>query len=96
MIESPASPERAGDPGDLALVFGARGGLGAALRDRLRGSARYAQVLAGGRGGTVDMAIDITDESSIESAATQGARTAGNPGVTSWPSDSSRARYCVW
>ncbi len=71
MIESPASPERAGDPGDLALVFGARGGLGSALRDRLRGSARYAQVLAGGRGGTADMVIDITDESSIESAATQ-------------------------
>lgn len=71
MIESPASPERAGDPGDLALVFGARGGLGSALRDRLRGSARYAQVLASGRGGTADMVIDITDESSIESAATQ-------------------------
>ncbi|MFM9915250.1 MAG: SDR family oxidoreductase [Rhizobacter sp.] len=64
MIEAPAPSGAA-----LAVVFGARGGLGAALCDRLSGDPRYAHVLSGGRSGDVDLSTDITDESSVEAAA---------------------------
>ena len=69
MIESSAPLSGALEPGDLAVVFGAQGGLGGALRDRLRADVRFAQVLSGGRSGPVDLSIDITHESSVEAAA---------------------------
>ena len=56
-----------------AVVIGASGGVGRAICELLRSDARYAQVLALGRSGgeAIDIALDITDESSIESAAAQ-------------------------
>jgi len=77
----PPEPDAAGDsgaidvPGGLALVVGARGGLGAALCQRLRSEPRFKQVLAAGRpidsanSADVDLDIDITDESRIAAAA---------------------------
>lgn len=72
--------------GGLALVVGASGGLGAALHRRLCSDIRFAQVWGAGRGlsnpddpddraapsdkNPSDLVIDITDESSIELAAT--------------------------
>ncbi len=76
-----ADPAAAGGeldfPGGLALVAGARGGLGAALCRRLRSSGLFNQVLGAGRTatstnspeGSIDLDIDITDESGIAAAA---------------------------
>jgi NAD(P)-dependent dehydrogenase (short-subunit alcohol dehydrogenase family) len=71
LSERPAPLSGVPDPGNLAVVFGAQGGIGAALCHRLRIDERYARVLAGSRraAGDTDLAIDITDESSIEAAA---------------------------
>ena len=66
----------------LAVVIGARGGLGAALCQHLRRDARYAQVLAAGRrpdaakatttaDSGIDLCIDLLDETSIAEAAAQ-------------------------
>jgi NAD(P)-dependent dehydrogenase (short-subunit alcohol dehydrogenase family) len=75
---TPALPVDASDGGGLAVVIGARGGLGAALCHRLRADAQYSQVLACGRGAgpDIDLSIDITDEASIEVAAAEVARRA--------------------
>ena len=69
-------PAAAVDTGGLALVIGARGGLGSALCQQLRSDPRFQQVLATGRGGPassadtgLDLDIDLTDESSIANAA---------------------------
>jgi NAD(P)-dependent dehydrogenase (short-subunit alcohol dehydrogenase family) len=48
----------------VALVIGARGGVGSALCDALREGGRYDEVIALGR-----PELDLTDEASIESAA---------------------------
>lgn len=53
--------------GEVAVVFGASGGIGRALVDRLRQEARFGQVIALGR--TTSPAFDLTSEDSIESAA---------------------------
>ena len=63
--------------GGLALVIGARGGLGASLCQQLRSEPRFNQVLAAGRRRNtaspadtgIDLDIDLTDESSIAAAA---------------------------
>ena len=81
----PPDPATGGDTGGfnasggLALVIGARGGLGAALCQQLRGDPRFHQVLAAGRRADpttsaepdVDLDIDLTDESRIAAAAAQ-------------------------
>lgn len=65
-----------GLPSGLALVIGARGGLGAALCTRLRRQPHVHRVLAAGRQSTsahsseLDLDIDITDEPRIAAAAT--------------------------
>ena len=77
MSDPAASSAPDGLTGDCApataVVIGASGGVGRAICELLRGDARYAQVLALGRSGNeaIDIALDITDESSIESAAAQ-------------------------
>ena len=66
-----------GFSGGLALVIGARGGLGAALCQQLRSDPRFNQVLAAGRrvdsicsgNSDVDLDIDLTVETRIEAAA---------------------------
>lgn len=65
------------------VVLGARGGVGAALCHRLRGDARFARVVACSRsaGADAELAIDITDESSIAAAAAAVAEHA-QPGVS--------------
>jgi NAD(P)-dependent dehydrogenase (short-subunit alcohol dehydrogenase family) len=52
----------------VAVVFGAGGGIGAALVAALRAAARFEHVLAIGR--RTSPAIDLTDEASLERAAT--------------------------
>lgn len=52
-----------------AIVFGASGGIGAALVDQLRASPDYAEVLAGARTGDGVVRSDLADESSIAAAA---------------------------
>jgi NAD(P)-dependent dehydrogenase (short-subunit alcohol dehydrogenase family) len=54
------------DPG-VAVVFGAGGGIGAALVDALRASGRFSQVVAFGR--STSPSIDLLDEASLERAA---------------------------
>jgi NAD(P)-dependent dehydrogenase (short-subunit alcohol dehydrogenase family) len=56
---------------NTALVIGASGGLGAALKAQLVADGRYAQVLGLSRSGSVDGApqLDITDEASIAATA---------------------------
>ena len=77
LSEPTASSAPLGLTGDgapaTAVVIGASGGVGRAICELLRGDARYAQVLALGRSGgeAIDITLDITDESSIESAAAQ-------------------------
>ena len=53
----------------IAVVVGAGGGIGGALLARLRGDARYTQVLALGR--RCEIALDLGDEASIAAAAAQ-------------------------
>jgi len=66
-----------------AVVIGASGGVGRAICELLRSNARYAQVLALGRSGNeaIDIALDITDESSIESAAAQVSQATAHSGA---------------
>ncbi len=52
-----------------AIIFGASGGIGAALIDALRARGDYAQVLAGARSGDADFHFDLTDEPSIAAVA---------------------------
>jgi NAD(P)-dependent dehydrogenase (short-subunit alcohol dehydrogenase family) len=65
------------------VVIGASGGVGRAIYELLRGDARYAQVLALGRSGgeATDITVDITDESSIESAAAQVSQATAHSGA---------------
>ncbi len=75
----PAAADGSGDGwhGGLALVIGARGGVGAALCTRLRSQSHFHRVLTAGRRSTaagstcadVDLDIDITDEPRIAAAA---------------------------
>lgn len=75
----PATAGGGGDgfPGGMAVVVGAKGGLGAALYRALRAQARFQRVLSSGRPGSVglstdieiDLDIEITDESRIAAAA---------------------------
>jgi len=68
-----------GFSGGLALVIGARGGLGAALYQQLRRDPRFSQVLAAGRrvdatrsaDADIDLDIDLTVESRVAAAASQ-------------------------
>ncbi len=57
----------------LALVFGASGGIGNALVERLRADSRFSTVIELSR--TCDPAFDLTDENSISQAAASVART---------------------
>jgi NAD(P)-dependent dehydrogenase (short-subunit alcohol dehydrogenase family) len=59
------------DVGNTALVIGASGGLGAALKALLLADARYSKVLGLSRGVSLDGAplLDITDEVSISASA---------------------------
>ena len=74
-----------GDVGPAtAVVIGASGGVGRAICELLRSDARYAQVLALGRSGSgeaTDITVDITDESSIESAAAQVSQATAHSGA---------------
>ena len=54
-------------PGGVAAVFGASGGIGAALADAIDGSRRFGAVLRFSRGG--EPRFDLGDEDSIERAA---------------------------
>ncbi|MEY4670791.1 MAG: hypothetical protein RLZZ415_670 [Pseudomonadota bacterium] len=60
-----------------AVIFGASGGIGAALAAAVAASGRYQRVWAGSRGGAVaptgasPFAFDLTDEASIAAAATE-------------------------
>ena len=68
------------------MVIGASGGVGRALCELLRADARCAQVLALGRAtahadGAIDIALDITDEATIEAAAAQISRAVGDSGA---------------
>lgn len=60
-----------------AVIFGASGGIGAALAGAVAASGRYQRVWAGSRGGAVaptgasPFAFDLTDEASIAAAATE-------------------------
>ncbi len=60
-----------------AVIFGASGGIGAALAAAVAASGRYTQVWAGSRGGTAApagttrFAFDLTDEASIAAAASR-------------------------
>ncbi|MFM6950378.1 MAG: SDR family NAD(P)-dependent oxidoreductase [Novosphingobium sp.] len=60
-----------------AVIFGASGGIGAALASAVAASGRYTQVWAGSRGGTAapdgttPFAFDLTDEASIAAAASR-------------------------
>jgi len=60
-----------------AVIFGASGGIGAALASAVAASGRHAQVWAGSRAGrsapagTAPFAFDLTDEASIAAAAAQ-------------------------
>lgn len=63
-----AAPPLASFPaGGLALVVGARGGLGAALADALGSSGRFGAVLRAARDG--DPALDLLDEASMAALA---------------------------
>jgi len=57
--------------GGVAVVFGAGGGIGSAVRDTLLASGRFATVLGFGRSTTP--AVDIADEASIEAVAASAA-----------------------
>ena len=75
----PATTDDCGEAwhGGLALVIGARGGVGTALCARLRSQSNFNRVLAAGRRSTaadsaradLDLDIDITDEPRIATAA---------------------------
>ena len=80
----PPAPATAADTsgfdlsGGLALVIGARGGLGTALCQQLRSDPRFTRVLTAGRRADptttdpdVDLDIDLTEESRIAAAAGQ-------------------------
>lgn len=74
MTETPASPqtvesESGFEPGGLAVVVGAQGGLGAKLCQRLSCDTRFMRVLGLSRRGADAISIDITQESSIAAAA---------------------------
>lgn len=80
------SPSTDGAAPSTAVVIGASGGVGRALCELLRADARYAQVLALGRGtapggSAVDITLDITAEASIEAAAAQIARAVAGSGA---------------
>ena len=87
LSESTASSAPLGLTGDgapaTAVVIGASGGVGRAICELLRGDARYAQVLALGRSGgeAIDIAVDITDESSIAAAAAQVSQATAHSGA---------------
>jgi NAD(P)-dependent dehydrogenase (short-subunit alcohol dehydrogenase family) len=51
-----------------AVIFGASGGIGAAIAAQLRATGAY-EVVAGARTGSADFPFDLTDEASIASAA---------------------------
>jgi NAD(P)-dependent dehydrogenase (short-subunit alcohol dehydrogenase family) len=79
------APRADGAEPSTAVVIGASGGVGRALCERLRADARYAQVLALGRAtahasGAIDIALDLTDEATIEAAAAQISRAVGDRG----------------
>jgi NAD(P)-dependent dehydrogenase (short-subunit alcohol dehydrogenase family) len=59
------------DDGNTALVIGASGGVGAALRSSLASGGGFSQVLGLSRSGSLDGAplLDITDEASISASA---------------------------
>ena len=57
----------------VAVVFGAGGGIGAALVEALRATGRFPQVMAFGRG--TSPSIDLLDEASLERAAKLAADT---------------------
>jgi NAD(P)-dependent dehydrogenase (short-subunit alcohol dehydrogenase family) len=59
------------DDGNTAVVIGASGGLGAALRSSLASGGGFSQVLGLSRSGSLDGAplLDITDEASISASA---------------------------
>jgi NAD(P)-dependent dehydrogenase (short-subunit alcohol dehydrogenase family) len=59
------------DVGNTALVIGASGGLGAALRSSLASGGGFSKVLGLSRSGSLDGAplLDITDEASISASA---------------------------
>ncbi|WGD29084.1 SDR family NAD(P)-dependent oxidoreductase [Ancylobacter sp. WKF20] len=59
------------EPRSCAVVFGATGGIGAALVAALQSSGRYDAVLAFGR--RTPVAIDLTDEASLERAVAHAA-----------------------
>jgi NAD(P)-dependent dehydrogenase (short-subunit alcohol dehydrogenase family) len=63
-------------PGGMALVMGARGGIGSALLQVLQPSAQFSSVLGFSRSSTP--ALDLTDEGSIQTCAQQ-VREAGLP-----------------
>jgi len=87
LSEPTASSAPAGTTEDVgpatAVVIGASGGVGRAICELLRSDARYAQVLALGRSGgeATDITVDITDESSIESAAAQVSQATAQSGA---------------
>ncbi|OYT98445.1 MAG: C-factor [Burkholderiales bacterium PBB1] len=76
---APATADSTGEAwrGGLALVIGARGGLGAALCTRLRSQSNFHRVLSAGRRSAavdsthaaLDLDIDLTDEPRIAAAA---------------------------
>lgn len=68
-----AAPVADASASGLAVVVGGSGGIGAALAAQLRHEGRYAQVLALSRRSTP--ALDITDEASVQAAATAIAAT---------------------
>lgn len=55
------------DPAGVAVVFGATGGIGSALMEALRESARFRSVIGFSR--RSDPPIELTDEGSLEAAA---------------------------
>ncbi|MET0427657.1 MAG: SDR family NAD(P)-dependent oxidoreductase [Microvirga sp.] len=63
-------------PGGLAVIIGARGGIGGALLEALDGQAAFPEVLGLSRAGTPS--LDLTDEASIAEAARHVAGT-GKP-----------------
>lgn len=63
------------EPG-VAIVFGATGGIGAALVEAIRASGRFTDVLGFSR--STSPSIDLLDEDSLERAAVLAAESAGD------------------